>query len=163
MDKTVFILLVTPGLTTGDCVTWVSNFNYYITFDWEYTVGTHLLGGHSPPWNKTKLNSIWLCVLMYHRIRTLLMIQWLSQSGYISRMITYMAIGVLWGMVWDEREVTCKLYEISKKMADWALILSTIRGRVARHPPSTIVQKAKQRFTNLRTNWLKFMHSHSCC
>lgn len=33
-------------------------------------------------------------------------------------MIIYMVIGVLWGMVWDEREVICKLYEISKKMVD---------------------------------------------
>ena len=44
---------------------------------------------------------------MYHRP---------SQSGCISRVVTYMAIGVLWGMVRDEREVTFKLYEISKKM-----------------------------------------------
>lgn len=56
MDKIVFILFVIFGLIIGDCVIWVLNFNYYITFDWEYIVGIYLLGGYLLLWNKIKLN-----------------------------------------------------------------------------------------------------------
>lgn len=57
--------------------------------------------------------------------------QWLLQSGCISRVVTSMSTGVLWGMVKDERE-------ISKKK--WQELFYY-------HAEN------KQRFTNLPTGW----------